>query len=183
MDWFERIYDEHYDVLYSIAKRALWARRITHVSVDDVIQDTFLDLYKARKKAINHANIGGWLVVTLLNNIRAAFRRTAKMPISLEAVKERSPGFEAKDTVLWDDPMWPDTEEMIQKIRMEIGDAGVELLNRHYVDGVPLTELAQAEGISGDAMKMKLYRLRKRVKNSSTRILTLICVTFLRFIS
>lgn len=50
----------------------------------------------------------------------------------------------------------------MNKIAERLGADKLELISEYYLDKIPLSELAKRENISPDAMKMRIFRLRKK---------------------
>lgn len=50
----------------------------------------------------------------------------------------------------------------MNKIAERLGADKLELISEYYLDKVPLSELAKQKNISPDAMKMRIFRLRKK---------------------
>lgn len=53
-------------------------------------------------------------------------------------------------------------QEPLNKIAERLGADKLELISEYYLDKIPLSELAKRENISPDAMKMRIFRLRKK---------------------
>lgn len=164
-EWFDRVYTETLPDVRRIAYAILRFYPDLKGEADDLIQETYLRMYRAREQLYDRQEIIKWLVVTLKNltSNRLRVRKTYIKHNIVNADKETllefcsSNQYENVDHAFIDED-----QERLNKIAEQLGADKLELLSEYYLDKVPLSELAERENISTNAMKMRISRLRKK---------------------
>lgn len=77
-EWFDEVYNETRWQLRNICVMLLCGYPELRSDVDDLIQDTYMQMYKKYDKLLSHENIGGWLVEALKRNARSLVREKAR---------------------------------------------------------------------------------------------------------
>lgn len=163
--WFEEIYQETAPVLMRCARAFVRVQPALKDEIDDLIQETYIRMYNKRAELQNHEAIIKWLVVTLRNltSNRLRVQKTRNKHIAWEIDQDNifdNVFADARQQV--EAALDNDDLELLHRIAGHIGDDKLELLQQYYLDKVPLKELAEREGISPEAMKMRISRLRKK---------------------
>lgn len=164
-DWFDEIYRETAPVLQRCARAFVRVHPALRDEIDDFIQETYIRMYNKYEDLQNHEAVNRWLVVTLKNLVSNRYRvqQTRDKHIGWEI--DRDSAFDnvfadAREKV--EEAIDNEDLELLHRIAMHIGEDKLELLQLYYLDKVPLKELAEREGISPEAMKMRISRLRKK---------------------
>lgn len=63
----------------------------------------------------------------------------------------------------------PDAKELIEELLAELKPEDRELFRRHYIDGVPVTEIALQNGKSSDFLYNRLSLGRKKLRNKFSK--------------
>ncbi len=144
-DLVEQYYKAHYELLFKYAFRTLHDRSLAEVAV----QETFLAASSRVEKLKDSEKPVGWLFNALKYTIKTIQRDRAAVLdhfVPLEDMEISSEDAPAPEEYSGNDPDWV-------------------LLRRFYVDGYSLAELAAEENTTVEALKMRLYRARQRLRN------------------
>lgn len=143
----EQYYRQEYEDLFKFACYSLSNKNLAEVAV----QDTFVIASKKFSDFIRSPNPVGWLFNTLKNNVRQLKRERQKALdryVTLEAIQELS-------------------AEMPPIATMDVSkSADLQLLSRFYVQGYSLEEIAATLGITVPALKMRINRAKKRLREN-----------------
>ena len=142
----ERYYRENYELLFKYAYHIL---KDPH-SAEVAVQETFEVAARRIDKLTESENPIGWLFVVLKYKIMTIERkRDARMQhcVSLDDATARAKAM-------------PEPEELAED------DEDIALLLRYYVEGYSLRELAAEQHITVPAIKMRIYRAKKRLRKN-----------------
>lgn len=143
----EQYYRQEYEDLFKFACYSFSNKNLAEVAV----QDTFVIASKKFSDFIRSPNPVGWLFNTLKNNVRQLKRERQKALdryVTLEAIPELS-------------------AEMPPIATMDVSkSADLQLLSRFYVQGYSLEEIAATLGITVPALKMRINRAKKRLREN-----------------
>ncbi|MFA6110355.1 MAG: sigma-70 family RNA polymerase sigma factor [Candidatus Latescibacterota bacterium] len=123
---------------------------------EDVAQETFCRAYQALEQLTRPEQFGAWLWRiarrACLNALRAR-KRAQAMHASLD-------GDEAIACPPRPDPS---VGSLLTVLLSRLPDDSVQVLLRHYLEGVPLVVVAQQLGCSPQSLKQRLYRIRRHL--------------------
>lgn len=154
--WLKQLYDANYEMLYRLASNRLTASVGHSADVQDVLQEVFLMAFM--KEIDRHPNPEGWLVITTVNicknyiqsNARHT-RKTGKCAVAMRDKKTQS-----------------DDETSFADIRVSIEQALTReeyaLLMEYCEGGRTLEALAKDKGLSVNALRVRIFRIRKKLK-------------------
>lgn len=147
----ESLYKESYRKLISMVARD----PVCHALAEDIVQDTFYEAVKNRKKLAQHENPGGWLTLTAQNKMREVrrkfYRRGAYEEDGIEAdLKSMEDEYGLLEINMLFDATLTDHEKA--------------LFHMFYVEGYSGEELAAMEGITEVNLRVKLHRIREKVR-------------------
>lgn len=167
--WFERILNETKKIVVQAGKHSIKRYPILHDSLDDLIQDTYLELYKNYDKLYKHENITGWLVETMYRKSKDRAKRLYKEANRTASQIDPSEVLENMHSDLVDTPehtyiQRENADELRKTLSKDIGSEAYQLLEAYYVDGESLDSLADHEGITPAALKMRFYRWKRRIQ-------------------
>lgn len=181
--WLKALYEEHYQLLYSVGRLFTGADEAPDSQVEDMIQETFLILWRKRGALFTHPNIGGWLVETLRRGLlhRYTKKRRAGAPRSqsLDAVD--------MDLVTGGEKVFPLPEDALEiKDRLEtlktlLGERDAALFYRYFALNLTARELAREMNVSEDCLRMRVTRLRKKVLLNRELFLGIMALFAVRF--
>ena len=140
----EQYYKENYGLLLKYAYHVLHDQSCAEVAV----QETFVVASRRVEKLMASERPVGWLFNTLKYIIKDMERDRAAVLqhcVSLNAAASRA-------------------EETYEPEELDENDRDLALLRRFYVDGYKLSELAAELQTTVPALKMRIYRAKKRLR-------------------
>ncbi len=177
------IYNEHYQLLYSIGRLFLGADEKQAASVEDAIQDTFLLLWEKRRKLEKHPNLSGWLVETMRKKLQSAMskssRRANRHAYSLDSLDA--------DLVSLSSEAFPYPEEFVldqsraEALEMLLGPEDAALFQKYFMQNMAAKDLAKLLAVSPDCVRMRASRLRKKVLANKEIFFGIVALLFVRF--
>lgn len=135
---------------------------------EDIVQETFVKIYFNGKKfkKMEGIEFKSWAYKILVNTAISRYRKISKKwqaesndPIDLELVSERD--FSTKDMVLERETKSA-TADLISRLPKPLA----RLVSLYYIEDKSYKEIAKQELITIPALKMKLFRAKKLLKNS-----------------
>lgn len=136
--------------------------------VEDAVQETFIVAIREVEDLMKHSNKHGWMKTTLkhilLNKCREISRRKeelygeeAEIPaIAQSAIVNALERWESRITL----------PEVIERAGEILTDNEMESFIDHYLIGLTTEETALQEGVSVDAVRGRLSRIRKKMKKN-----------------
>ena len=162
--WLKMLYDANYEMLYRIASNRLTLGMGHDSDVQDVLQEVFV---AASKQDIhNHPNPVGWLVVTttkICNNyIGKNARHHQKVMRYAQATMDKS----AHNAALFVERGEDDTAVSDIRLSMEqsLTQDEYSLLTRYCEREDSLDKMADEMDISPSALRVRIFRIRKKLK-------------------
>lgn len=120
---------------------------------EDLVQQTFLHLHRARHDFRDGSALRPWVFTIALNLKREYFRRAARKPEApLDAAQLDSPRVE---------PRGQEQAEASDEVRFafsQLPDDQREVIALHWLAGIPLPEVAELVGASISAVKVRAHR-------------------------
>lgn len=128
----------------------LLMRTGSHQVADDIEQDTALTVWRLFHRYDDSRPFSAWVMGIAKNKLREHARR---QPQRNRALLEEDAAVE-----LPEDP--PDRIADLQRCLQQLDPIQVDLLRRHYLDHAQPSALAEQEGCSANAMRVRLHRIR-----------------------
>lgn len=126
-----------------------------YMLAEDIMQETFAELWDKRAELKEHTNLSAWLTETAKRKMLARWRRASSKEISREMEEERTIDSAIKRL---------EDEMYLQSL---LPPEELKLLKKFHVEGYSQKELADAEGVTEGAMKVKLHRLRRKAQENA----------------
>ncbi len=160
---FEQIVSEHSSFVYNVAYRMMG----NPDDAEEIVQDTFLSAYRARDRFRGDARVTTWLYRIATN---AALMRLRKNSRKKEISTDPLEVYQRIDQADWADA--PDraalNNELLEEIQRGIAqlpeDPKTAVILRD-VQGLTNDEAAQVLEVSASALKARLHRGRKMLRN------------------
>lgn len=151
-EWISLAMERYLDMVYRLA----YARTGSKHDAEDVSQEVMLKLVKNASQIESEAHLKAWLIrvtVNQSNNLfRSAWRRlTAPLEEGLAKAQEVPEGDGRLD-------------EALEKLSVNLRT----VVHLHYYEEMSIDEIANAIGVRPDAVKMRLSRARKILKQQLT---------------
>lgn len=160
-----KYYIQHYDELI------LTTVRITknYEDAEDVMQSVALALCKREKELAHIDNCGAFIAVCIRRAAISLFRRKAHERVTDPYFIEIYQDSEVIQEVNKTSPEY-DYLEWVESLESHLGSYSQEMRSAfiaHYVDNVPLNEIAAKLGLSVKALSGRFARMRKALKNDA----------------
>lgn len=166
-DFFESICNKYYKDVYKYVVFVTGDKDVA----DDIVQDTFVVVYKNIEKVLKHNNTGGFIFKTAQNIIKNYKKELYKRILKEVSIDEGTININDKRSEV---ESYINSEineyEYLTEILSSLSDDKKDLYKWYYVDNVPMKEIAEREGIEYTALRMKYVRLRKEIKEKVREI-------------
>ena len=142
----ERYRDNLFAVAFNVCKNA--------ADADDIVQETFLQYYIARKKFDNEQHIRAWLIRVAINkakNVNRSFWRQHKIPLE-----------EYMETLVFETP----EDETLFETVMGLPEKYRIVIHLYYYEDYSVHEIATALKLTESNVKIRLSRGRKMLKET-----------------
>ena len=123
---------------------------------DDVVQETFVRLYRALPRYEDRQRFDSWLFRILGNCCRTAnmlHQRREALDVTDEAVMESLPSPDRPDAFL--EAEWGDE---VRRALADVPEYNREIFLLHYVEGFSYEEIERITGVRQSALKMRVKR-------------------------
>lgn len=147
---FQAIYDKYVDVVYSYLKFKIYDQHL----IEDIIQETFLSVYKGLETLQKKASIKSWILSIAHNKMVDKLRKS-----NLETPKEIDDNLMDSEDNLEVDDMF------IDDLLNNLDDTSRQILYSVYVEGLTYCDLANVLNIPEGTVKSKCYYARKKLRN------------------
>jgi len=149
---FSELYQQNYQKIYRYVYRVLLDRQ----TAEDIAQDTFYLALLKYDEFLDSPNPHSWLYRTARFKILEFYR---KMQYRLmEPLEQDNPELMKEDVQF-------SMKELEVTALTTLGKEGWQLIKKYYLLGTSITELAKAEGVTENNMRVRLTRLKKRLWN------------------
>lgn len=142
----ERYRDNLFAVAFNVCKNA--------ADADDVVQDTFLQYYLARKKFDSEQHIRAWLIRVAINkakNVNRSFWRQHKQPLE-----------EYMETLVFETPQ---DQELFETV-MRLPEKYRIVIHLYYYEDYSIHEIAAALKLTEGNVKARLSRGRGMLREA-----------------
>lgn len=165
---FEKLYKAHYEKLYRAAFRLTGNQE----DAQDVIQDTFLNAFKAFKSFRNESTFGTWIYKIMLNCSYKFIKKRDHLPIKdiakREGMSEQAfwESIQSRDLVE-DEAMVEDMRETCLQLFLNCLPKQQKIaFTLQVLLAFPVKEVAQIMNISESAVKVNVFRARQHLKDN-----------------
>jgi RNA polymerase sigma-70 factor (ECF subfamily) len=169
MDRYARGDDAAFSVLYELLAPKLFAflgrRTRDRAQAEDLLQQTFLQMHRARRHFCEGAAVLPWAVVIarrlLIDKVRHGKREVLVKDDALDIAEPRSPD-PAADQLLA-------LRRLTRQVEAELGrlpEASRVAFELIQLDGLSIAEAAEVLGTTGAAVKMRAHRAYEALRQS-----------------
>jgi RNA polymerase sigma-70 factor (ECF subfamily) len=134
---------------------------------EDMVQETFVRLYRALPRYEERQRFESWLFQILGNVCRTAntvFHRTSARVVEDDAALERVPSTDIPGQSF--DEEWSDS---VGRALAQIPDYNREIFLLHHIEGFGYDEIEQMTGVKQSALKMRVKRASDTLRSLLTR--------------
>lgn len=165
-EWLRSLYEANHDLVFRYAKS-----RVGREAALDVVADTFIEAGRARGSFDpGRGSEAAWLLGIATNRIGRWRRSEARHSGLGDALPDLAG---SEDTRLTNLPDRLDAERSAREVERAVaalpeGERAAILL--HAVEGLDLKEVAESLGISRSAAKVRVFRARRRLRESLSHL-------------
>lgn len=185
-DFLERIYILYAHKLENMCLNYVHYQEVYRDIVDESIQKTFETATRQYKELKDNPYLEGWLCQTCMNRLTTAlrtYRRRMKKQLSLDdEVNFTLPPEQIRDAM--DEIInRMSNKELLDRILQALNDRESDIVQRHFVLGETVNEIASADQTTVGAIKAVLVRIRSKARKigGCKMILILYIVSFQQF--
>lgn len=155
---FQELYRRYAPRLNGLMRRSLFRKE----EAADLVQQTFLHLHRARNDFRTGAKLRPWLFTIALNLKRKHFRTVKRRPTSelgeVDPIgNEAAPGTPLERL---------EDQAAVRAALAELPAGTREVMELHWFEGMPFSEVAKTVGASLSAVKVRAHRGYKRLRES-----------------
>jgi len=146
---FRQLFDRLAPVLLRVLRRQLR----TEEEAGDLVQQTFLQLHRARHDFRAGARLRPWLFTIAYNLKREHFRRSMRRPeapLELDGRNEPAVGPLGHERA--------DAQQAVRHALEQLPEDQAEVIVLHWLEGLSFPEVAEAVGASLSAVKVRAHR-------------------------
>jgi len=136
------------------------ARRVPPADVDDVVQETFVRVYRGLATLTDGERFGAWVYRIAGSAIADHERRRARQPLASEPQTEEGPGLAATP----DDDLEAELAECIALFVARLPSPYREAITLTELQGLTQKDAATMLGVSLSGMKSRVQRGRERIR-------------------
>jgi len=143
------LFDRYVSVLTRIMARGM----ATQAETSDLVQKTFLQLHRARHDFRAGAKLRPWLMTIAMNVKRQHLRSLGRRREDVLKLDDHTAPASA--------PYDPEVTERRRRVRMALAtlsESMREVIELHWLEGLPFPEVAQITGASLSAVKVRAHR-------------------------
>jgi RNA polymerase sigma-70 factor (ECF subfamily) len=146
---FRELFDRYAAGLMRMLLRQLRAREEAH----DLLQQTFLQLHRARFDFDGRQRFRAWIFTIALNLKREHFRRVRRRPEQpLEEADFAALGIDARGARRWE------AQKDLSRALLELRPEQREVIELHWFEGLSFPEIGACLGLSTNAVKVRAHR-------------------------
>lgn len=144
---FRALFDRYGPRLLGLFRRSVGREDLAQ----DLVQQTFLHVHRARKDFRRGAKLRPWLYAIAMNVRREHFRKVGRRPEQpLDPDGPHVPSQDPEASTA--------TERAVRRALEQLPEAQREVVLLHYYEGLSMAEVASAVGASRSAVKVRAHR-------------------------
>ncbi len=165
-DAFDQLYTDHAPAIYRLG----WAMLQKEQAAEDVVQETFLRAYKARRHFDpNRASFGTWLYQIALNYCRSHLRRKRLLTISWLHQAAKTPDLPDSRPGPEVNILRGEYRRMLWEAVQNLSEPLKEVIILHYYMQLPAVEIAVMLACPEGTIYSRLHNARRRLAEALTR--------------
>ena len=134
---------------------------------EDIVQETFVKIYRhgGKFKKMDGIEFKSWAYRVFVNTAISRYRQISKKwraesadPLDLELAEERN--LSTEDIVLESE-----AKSVAADLLSRLPENLARLVSKYYLDDKPYKDIAKEESLTIPALKMKLFRAKKMLRN------------------
>lgn len=146
---FRLLFDRYNPLLQRIMRRGMFRAN----DIDDLVQQTFLQLHRARKDFETGRTLRPWILTIAMNLKRQYFRKESRTP---HAQVEIAPGDEPLGP--GGDPMAAVAASQLREALQTLPQTQRDAIVLHWFEGLSFPEISEILGVRESALKVRAHR-------------------------
>lgn len=162
--FIETIYAEYAPKLERMCLNVIHYQAEYRDMVDESIQKTFLKAFEEYDKIKECGYIEAWLYKTCRYRLMTelnTYRRRRKRHVAIDGNQMADGALATAVDAL---PKQISDKELLERILDALSEREKDIIQKRFIEGVPLKEIAQRENATDGAIRVLLTRLRKKVR-------------------
>jgi RNA polymerase sigma-70 factor (ECF subfamily) len=152
---FDALFARYAPLLLRVMRRQLWQQEDAH----ELVQQTFLQLHRARHDFQEGRRLRPWLMTIAFNLKREYFRKRKRKPETSLEVEPPASGRDVGETL--------DRRRTAQRVRRaleQLPEGQREVIEMHWLQELSFPEIAEVFGLSTSAVKVRAHRGYKKLR-------------------
>lgn len=155
IDAFAEVYEAYFDDVF----RAVYRKVLERQTAEDIAQDTFFAAFRIGEHFLEHPEPKLWLLRTAYNKVHELYRRRKRRATEpLENCKELAE----------QDCHYGEVELNLSALAT-VTEKEWRTVMAHHVFGTTIAEMAESEAVTENNMRVRLFRVRKKLKDGIER--------------
>lgn len=168
--FLSNLYQENAAFLLLLCKKRVGYNQVYQELIEDCVQDTFVIATKKYELLLEHPNVRAWLVQTCMNLLLPKLKR--------EQIKAQWTAFSLDDTKKIYEPQINPIEthlhekhdrDMLLKVKKDLTPKEQMIIHRYFLEKQSMREIANAFGISENAVKGAIKKFRRKAKAEKSK--------------
>lgn len=153
---FRALFDRYVPILTAVMRRGM-AR---DANTTDLVQQTFLQVHRARRDFTQGRRLRPWLLTIALNTKRQHLRKLSRRREQTLELDGRSDPVAAAH-----DPVQREREQLLRAALAQLPEGQRTVIELHWLSGVPFPEVAEITGVSLSAVKVRAHRGYRKLRD------------------
>ncbi len=161
--FFNELYDEMYHRLINFVYRICKDETFT----EDVVQETFIEVYRNIDKIMEHPQPKAWLYVAVKKKMMKMGKKNGKLyPVKDESLIIKMEEKRYKEI------------ELAETIKSCVGERDYHMLCDYFLNGYSSIEVAEKYHVDKGGIRMRMTRLKRKLASEVPRnwLLFLVCI-------
>lgn len=158
----DTIFESQFELIRISLLRFIISLTSCRTASDDLVQETFMTLWKKRDDFQAGTNFKAWAFQTAFNLVRNHRRSNAKN-IEQSMPSEKIMGL-IRDRYIDAENVWESESKFLPECLQELPERQQQLITRRYIGKVSLNTLAPEWELSPNALSQLLFRIKKSLK-------------------
>lgn len=154
--FFESLYQGEYENIKKYVRRMV----VDCNGIEDIVQETFYEAFRNRRKLMTHPNVAGWLRLTARNKVLKYEDKEKKYSLDHDYLLDLATDDHNQEL---DKYQLAECYSVIEKL---LTKDELEMLKGYYEYGYSANELAEKWGLSVSNFKVRILRMKQRIKDS-----------------
>jgi len=158
----DTVFEKHFEEVKTSLLRFIISLTSCRTTSDDLLQETFMTLWKKRQTFEEGTNFKAWAFQTAFNIVRNYRRSHANNPVQ-SMPSEKIMGM-IRDQYMQSESIWESESKFLPECLQQLPERQQQLITRRYVGKVSLQTLAPEWELSPNALSQLLFRIKKSLK-------------------